>query len=191
MHTHIHHCIPALLKQHLRLFSDVSSFVSTSFILFISKSKTLYTVIISYQGKSCSSFDTRAAASRSTHSPIHAVAIEVDDNGGEIETIEDKDDDDNEEELHSAAAIVINEFLRTIFPGRTLFKGKGNALELISTYHNYFSMFAGSGLTRSRTIRFLKVITVVLSCIFADTLFFGIYFPSNSTCAVLTDKVRM
>ena len=164
----------------------------TSFISFLLNSKTFYTIVFLYQGKSCSSFDTRAAASRSTHSPIHAVAIELDNNGEEIEEIKDKDiDDDNEEELHSAAAIVINEFLRTIFPGRTIFKGKGNALELISTYHNYFSMFAGSGLTRSRTIRFLKVISVVLSCIFADTLFFGIYFPSNSTCAVLTDKVRM
>ena len=163
------------------------------YFIYLSNFKPLSTVIISYQGKSSLGFDTRAAASRSTHSPIHAVAIELDENGEEIiGTIKDKDDDDNEEEeLHSAAAIVFNEFLRTIFPGRTLFKGKGNALELISTYHNYFSMFAGSGLTRSRTIRFLKVISVVLSCIFADTLFFGIYFPSNSTCAVLTDKVRM
>lgn len=126
-------------------------------------------------------------AHKATHSPIHAVAIPVDEN---IEEKIVEEVDDGEEELHSAAAIVINEFLRTIFPGRTLFKGRGNALELISTYHNYFCMFAGSGLTRSRTIRFLKVISVVLSCIFADTLFFGIYYPSQSVCSALTDKVR-
>ena len=151
---------------------------------------TCHTVIFR-QGKSESNLDRSTHAHRSTHSPIHAVAIAIDGNEEEmkIKTTE-KEDDDGEEELHSAAAIVINEFLRTIFPGRTLFKGRGNALELISTYHNYFCMFAGSGLTRSRTIRFLKVISVVLSCIFADTLFFGIYFPSQSTCAVLTEKVN-
>jgi hypothetical protein len=129
------------------------------------------------------------AAHKSTHSPIHAVAIPIDERGEEM--IIEKDIDDGEEELNSAAVIVINEFLRTIFPGRTLFKGRGNALELISTYHNYFCMFAGSGLTRSRTIRFLKVISVVLSCIFADTLFFGVYYPSQSVCSALTDKVRV
>ena len=51
-------------------------------------------------------------------------------------------------------------------------------------------MFAGADLTKSRTIRFIDIISLVLASIFADTVFFGIYFPSDSSCEVLKEKVR-
>jgi hypothetical protein len=40
----------------------------------------------------------------------------------------------------------------------------------------------------SRTIRFIGVIIIILSGIFVDTLFFGIFYPSDGTCDVFTEQ---
>ena len=85
---------------------------------------------------------------------------------------------------------VVTEFAHNLFPGSSIFAKKRNFLEIISVYHDYFAMLAGSTLNKSRTVRFLHLVSIVLTLIFVDTVFFGIYFPGNSTCNVMTDKVR-
>ena len=87
-------------------------------------------------------------------------------------------------------AAVVTEFLVKLFPGRSIFTGKRNALEIVSVHHNYFSMFVGSTVMNSRLVRFVSLINLVLASIFADTVFFGIFFPHDSNCATLATKVR-
>ena len=88
-----------------------------------------------------------------------------------------------------AITAVVTEFLHKLFPGRSIFSGHSDLFQIVATFHGYFCMFAGADLTRSRTIRFIDIISLVLASIFADTVFFGIYFPSDSSCAALTEKV--
>ena len=85
---------------------------------------------------------------------------------------------------------VVTEFVHYLFPGKSIFGKKTNIFGIIAVYHDYFSMLAGSTLGQSRTIRFLHLTSAVLTVIFVDTVFFGIYFPGNSTCTLMTDKVR-
>ena len=84
---------------------------------------------------------------------------------------------------------VVTEFASELFPSGSIFKEKWNVVNSIFVHHNYFAMFAGSKLNQSRTILFLQLVSVVLTSIFVNTVFFGIYFPSNSPCSVNTDKV--
>ena len=86
---------------------------------------------------------------------------------------------------------IITEFLQKLFPGCSIFSGRNDAFQVIASNHDYFKMFIGSDVTKSRTIRFLDVVTIILSCIFADTVFFGIFFPSDTDCAVSKDKVSI
>ena len=111
------------------------------------------------------------------------------------------DDDDDQSHSHGdlfssnknvgqhATAAVVTEFASNLFPSGSIFKKKWNTVNSIFVYHDYFAMFAGSKLNRSRTIRFLHLVALVLTSIFVDTVFFGIYFPGNSTCSLMTDKV--
>ena len=97
----------------------------------------------------------------------------------------------NEEDTIIATKAALTGFLHKLFPGRSIFAGNRNMLQVISVYHDYFCMFAGSELTKTRTVRFLSVVCVVLPTIFTDTVFFGIYFPAVSLCQTYTDEVRL
>ena len=105
-------------------------------------------------------------------------------------------DDDNSSDIietddQNTIAAVVTEFLHKVFPGRSIFGGKdGNIVGTIYTYHKYFCMFAGSELTKSRVVRFISVVAIVLTSIFTDTIFFGIYFPAVSQCSGHVDEVR-
>ena len=111
------------------------------------------------------------------------------------------DDDDDQSHSHGdlfssnknvgqhATSAVVTEFASNLFPSGSIFKKKWNTVNSIFVHHNYFAMFAGSKLNQSRTIRFLHLVALVLTSIFVDTVFFGIYFPGNSTCSLMTDKV--
>ena len=46
----------------------------------------------------------------------------------------------------------------------------------------------GSSLNTSRTLRFLEMTRIVLLGIFIDTLIYGIFFPSDATCAAFLSK---
>jgi hypothetical protein len=83
----------------------------------------------------------------------------------------------------------ITEFLHRLFPGHAIFTKKTNALVIISTNHDYFKMFGGSTMTRTRTIRFLGLVTLVLVTLFVDTAFFGVFYPLD-VCDLNTDRVR-
>lgn len=94
------------------------------------------------------------------------------------------------DEAHTTQAI-ITEFMHKLFPGHSIFSGKRNLMKIIFLNHDYLRMFAGSDLRKSRTIRFLSLLSVVLPFIFTDTVFFGVYFPSNSVCAAKINKVSV
>ena len=115
--------------------------------------------------------------------------------GSDIEgDYEDRSDTASCEELfiddkHCATEAIITEFLYKLFPGYAIFSKKTSVLNLIFANHDYFKMFAGSGMTRTRTVRFLQLVTVVLVGLFVDTLFFGVFYPSD-VCEVHRDKVN-
>ena len=101
-------------------------------------------------------------------------------------TSEDSYHSDNRQHAMTA---VVTEFLHKLFPGRSIFKKNMNAMKIIFVNHVYLKMFAGSSLKLSRTIRFLDLISLVLVCIFVDTVFFGVFYPKNSPCAQIITKV--
>jgi hypothetical protein len=84
--------------------------------------------------------------------------------------------------------VVVAEFLHNLFPGQSMFTKKRNAVDIISANHDYSRMFAPS-LIRSRTVRFIRSTTYLLTCVFIDTIFFSLYYPSNSSCHYMVDKV--
>jgi hypothetical protein len=94
------------------------------------------------------------------------------------------------DEVHNTRA-VITEFMHKLFPGHSIFSGKRNLMKIIFLNHDYFRMFAGSDLRKSRTIRFLSLLSIVLPSIFTDTVFFGIYFPSEAVCAANNNEVSV
>ena len=98
------------------------------------------------------------------------------------------DDQDDERKLWSTEAS-ITEFLHRLFPGHAIFTKKTNAMVLIAVNHDYFKMFGGSTMTRTRTIRFLGLVNLVLVTLFVDTLFFGVFYPVD-LCDQNNDKVR-
>jgi hypothetical protein len=94
------------------------------------------------------------------------------------------------DDQHTIAAVV-TEFFHKLFPGRSIFVDKeDNVGGTVFTYHKYFCMFAGSELPKTRAIRFLNVVALILTAVFADTVFFGIYFPAESRCKAHQDQVR-
>ena len=88
----------------------------------------------------------------------------------------------------SATEASITEFLHRLFPGHAIFTKKTNAMVIIAVNHDYFKMFGGSTMTRTRTVRFLELVTLVLVTLFVDTVFFGVFYPTD-LCALNTDKV--
>lgn len=51
--------------------------------------------------------------------------------------------------------------------------------------HEYFDAFGSPSLHESRFLRFLRTMQSILVMFFADTLFFGIFFPDQGTCEAL------
>jgi hypothetical protein len=101
----------------------------------------------------------------------------------------DSDDDDlNDGKSHEKEAAII-EFLHILFPGRAIFKERSNFFQIVAVNHDYFKMFGGSTMTRSRTIRFLELVVVVLVTLFVDTVFFSVFYPANQ-CGFNTDQVN-
>lgn len=115
---------------------------------------------------------------------------------GDIERDDGDSSDDNANKndkkgpYQNVSAAIVTEFFHKLFPGRSIFKKKGNIFQIILVNHDYFNMFTETTLRESRTIRFLGLISIILGTIFADTVIFSIYFPSDSTCISMTDKVR-
>ena len=85
--------------------------------------------------------------------------------------------------------VVVAEFLHNLFPGQSMFTKKRNAVDIIAANHDYSRMFAPS-LIRSRTVRFIRSTTYLLVCVFIDTIFFSLYYPSINSCNYMVDKVR-
>jgi hypothetical protein len=90
----------------------------------------------------------------------------------------------------SATEASVTEFLHKLFPGHAIFTKKTSAMVIIAVNHDYFKMFGGSTMTRTRTIRFLELVTLVLVTLFVDTVFFGVFYPTD-LCALNTDKVSI
>lgn len=84
----------------------------------------------------------------------------------------------------------VTEFLHKLFPGKGIFTKTTTVLGIIAVNHDYLKMFGGATRSRSRTIRFLMLVTLVLVSLFVDTVFFGVFFPQN-LCNLHTDEVRL
>lgn len=63
-----------------------------------------------------------------------------------------------------------------------------DSLRTLRRTHYATGMLYGSSMRISRTLRFLEMVRIILLGIFIDTLIYGVYFPSDSTCAVYTTK---
>ena len=107
------------------------------------------------------------------------------DADSDTDTVDDYADDQNTCSTEAS----ITEFLHRLFPGHAIFTKKTNAFVIISTNHDYLKMFGGSTMTRTRTIRFLGLVTLVLVTLFVDTAFFGVFYPLD-VCDLNTDRVR-
>ena len=94
------------------------------------------------------------------------------------------------DDKHCATEATITEFLHKLFPGYAIFSKKRSVLNLIFVNHDYFKMFGGSNMTRTRTVRFLQLVTVVLVGLFVDTVFFGVFYPSD-VCEAHQNKVTI
>ena len=101
---------------------------------------------------------------------------------------------DKPEETKSAqqfrTTAVVTEFLFKMFPGRSIFIKKKNLWGIVGVQHRYLSMFVPSTVTQTRTIRFFNLLSLILTSIFADTVFFGIFYPAHSACTSMTNKVN-
>ena len=87
-------------------------------------------------------------------------------------------------------AAVVTEFLFKLYPGRSIFIKEKNLWGIVCIQHKHLSMFAASTVSQTRTIRFFNVLSLVLTSVFADTVFFGIFYPTHSACSSMTDKVN-
>ena len=102
-----------------------------------------------------------------------------DDDYDEINKYYNNNNHTSDRASYRAGSVVI-EFMQRLFPGHAIYKNKTNALYVIALNHDYFKMFAGSTMTRCRTIRFLDLVILVLVTIFVDTVFFSVFFPRNA-----------
>lgn len=86
-------------------------------------------------------------------------------------------------------AMIVVDFVNGVIPSRNLFQEKkGNFFNSIVRNHDYFRALSGSAMNLPRYIRFLGFVIIVLSEIFVDTLFFGVFYPSDGTCNVYTTQ---
>ena len=85
---------------------------------------------------------------------------------------------------------IVTEFMFKLFPGRSIFVQKKNLWGIVAVHHKFLSMFSASTVTQTRTIRFFNVLSLILTQIFASTVFFRIYYPPDSGCSSMTNKVN-
>ena len=107
----------------------------------------------------------------------------------DFESIGFDSDESHDQGRNHAMTAVVTEFLYKLFPGRSIFKKNRNALNIVYVNHVYTRMFAGSSLKTSRSIRFLQLVSLVLVCLFVDTIFFGVFYPTNDPCVQYDTKV--
>jgi hypothetical protein len=98
-------------------------------------------------------------------------------------------DTESSDEDYYVTKAAVTEFLHKLFPGKGIFTKTTSVLGIIAANHDYLRMFGGATRSRSRTIRFLMLVTLVLVSLFVDTVFFGVFFPQN-LCNLNTDEVR-
>lgn len=120
---------------------------------------------------------------------IDAVKDDGDNNDVDVDGIDIEDKEKPRKEYANMAMVVLD-FINEVIPSRNLFKDrKGNFMSTIGRHHGHFRVFSGSAMNFSRTVRFLGVVIIVMSEIFVDTLFFGVFFPSDGSCNVLLTEV--
>lgn len=99
-------------------------------------------------------------------------------------------EEENPQRMMAYTAMVVIDFMDGVIPTRNLFKEKrGNFFSMVVLNHEYFRALSGASMGVTRTIRFLGIVIIVLSEFFINTLFFGIFYPSDGTCNVYTTKV--
>ena len=96
---------------------------------------------------------------------------------------------ESSDEEYYVTKAAVTEFLHKLFPGKGIFTKTTTVLGIIAVNHDYLKMFGGASRSRSRTIRFLMLVTLVLVSLFVDTVFFGVFYPQN-ICNLHTDEVR-
>lgn len=99
-------------------------------------------------------------------------------------------DDEKVERKYAFMSMAVVDFMHDIIPSTNILtKNRGNLFHNIFINHEYFRCFSSVPMGTSRTIRFLEVVIAVLTALFADTLFFGIFFPSDGTCSIYKTEV--
>jgi hypothetical protein len=108
-------------------------------------------------------------------------------NGGDGTVVQG---DKNVETRNDSMSLAVVDFMHEVIPDSNLSsKKKGNLITSILKNHEYLRCFSSTPMSVTRTIRFLGVVTTVLTALFADTLFFGIFYPSDGTCNIYKTEV--
>ena len=86
---------------------------------------------------------------------------------------------------------LLKELFSTVLPGEDLMSEPSAYRIFMSAVfrnHDLTSMFAGPSQVDTRAMRWLAVVRAVLVNMFVDTIFFGIFFPSDATCTLFFTK---
>jgi hypothetical protein len=79
----------------------------------------------------------------------------------------------------------IDAFMEYVLPSESLLKSDGigrKFLRGLHTNHEYVTIFTEYNPQLSRAIRWASLWKSILICLFVDTVFFEVYYPSNSVC---------
>jgi hypothetical protein len=94
------------------------------------------------------------------------------------------------ENRNDSMSLAVVDFMHEVIPDSNLSsKKKGNLITSILKNHEYLRCFSSTQMSVTRTMRFLGIVTTVLTALFADTLFFGIFYPSDGTCNIYRTEV--
>jgi hypothetical protein len=92
-------------------------------------------------------------------------------------------------DMEQSKTAAVTDFFGTAIPART-FLDHGHLFarycESLVRFHPYICMVSLPSCMTTRTMRWLSVFRGILINLFVDTLFFGIFFPSNQTCPSFT-----
>ena len=82
----------------------------------------------------------------------------------------------------------VTKFVDGLMPSADIFSTHSTFSRFLSAVyneHDWINMFAYGSLRKSRTIRYLKVVSDTLIVLFFDSVFYGVLFPDDSTtCAI-------
>jgi len=85
---------------------------------------------------------------------------------------------------------ILENFLGTAFPAKTLLTDTPSLLTRFwkanILFNPYFCMVALPNLEYTRTMRWLSLSMGILTCLFMDTLFYGVFFPDTSVCPMFS-----